>query len=51
MPKWAHLTINDIDFQRNYILRSTKIENGQIESLDDIDPEVSDTFNKFRNST
>jgi Fe-S cluster assembly protein SufB len=46
MPKWAHLKINDIDFNEIIYYAAPKSK-PQIESLDDIDPEVRDTFNRL----
>ncbi len=45
MPKWAHLRIPDIDFQAiSYYAAPVK---KQVESLDEVDPEILKTFNKL----
>ncbi|MCQ2350778.1 MAG: Fe-S cluster assembly protein SufB, partial [Paludibacteraceae bacterium] len=45
MPKWAHLRIPDIDFQAiSYYAAPLK---KQVNSLDEVDPEILKTFNKL----
>lgn len=45
MPKWAHLRIPDIDFQAiSYYAAPVK---KQVNSLDEVDPEILKTFNKL----
>ncbi|MCQ2369880.1 MAG: Fe-S cluster assembly protein SufB [Paludibacteraceae bacterium] len=45
MPKWAHLRIPDIDFQAiSYYAAPVK---KQVDSLDEVDPEILKTFNKL----
>ena len=45
-PKWAHLDIPDIDFQDiSYYAAPSKKEGPK--SLDEVDPELIDTFNKL----
>ncbi len=46
MPKWAHLTIPPIDYQAiSYYAAPRKKE--EPKSLDEVDPELLDTFNKL----
>jgi Fe-S cluster assembly protein SufB len=46
MPDWAHLKIPDIDFQ-DIIYYSTPKTLAAKKSLDEVDPELLDTFNKL----
>ena len=46
MPHWAHLDIPDIDFQAISYYAAPKTKNAP-KSLDEVDPEVLDTFNKL----
>lgn len=45
-PKWAHLDIPEIDFQAISYYAAPKTKEGP-KSLDDVDPELIDTFNKL----
>ena len=45
-PKWAHLDIPEIDFQDLSYYAAPKLKKGS-ESLDEVDPELLDTFNKL----
>lgn len=45
-PKWAHLDIPEIDFQSISYFAAPKAKEGP-KSLDDVDPELIDTFNKL----
>lgn len=45
-PKWAHLDIPDIDFQAISYYAAPKVKEGP-KSLNDVDPELLDTFNKL----
>ncbi len=45
-PDWAHLNIPDIDFQ-DIIYYSAPKQKPELDSLDDVDPELIDTFNKL----
>lgn len=45
-PEWAHLKIPDIDFQ-DIIYYSAPKTGPKYESLDEVDPELIDTFNKL----
>jgi len=45
-PKWAHLDIPEIDFQSISYYAAPKKKEGP-KSLDDVDPELIDTFNKL----
>lgn len=45
-PKWAHLDIPDIDFQAISYYAAPKIKENPA-SLNDVDPELLDTFNKL----
>ena len=45
-PCWAHLKIDPIDFQ-NIIYYAAPKKKKEISSLDDVDPELLATFNKF----
>ena len=50
MPAWAHLTIPEIDYQAiSYYADPTKKKEGP-KSMDEVDPELIKTFNKFRYS-
>lgn len=46
-PKWAHLDIPDIDFQSLSYYAAPKPKEDRSKSLDDIDPELLETFNKL----
>ncbi len=47
MPTWAHLEIDEIDYQAlSYYADPTKKKDGP-KSLDEVDPELLDTFNKL----
>ena len=47
MPKWAHLRIPEIDYQSiSYYADPTKKKDGP-KSLDEVDPEILNTFNKL----
>ncbi len=46
MPKWAHLDIPDIDFQ-DIIYYAAPKPKKELESLDEIDPELRETFEKL----
>ncbi|MCD4665608.1 MAG: Fe-S cluster assembly protein SufB, partial [Bacteroidales bacterium] len=45
-PDWAHLNIPPINYQ-DIIYYAAPKENPQLESLDEVDPELLDTFNKL----
>ncbi|MCK5847085.1 MAG: Fe-S cluster assembly protein SufB [Bacteroidales bacterium] len=45
-PDWAHLKISPIDFQE-IIFYSAPKKKKELESLDEVDPELLDTFNKL----
>ncbi len=45
-PKWAHLDIPEIDFQAISYYAAPKTKEGP-KSLDEVDPELIDTFNKL----
>lgn len=45
-PSWAHLNIPDIDFQ-DIIYYAAPKKKPELKSLDDVDPELIDTFNKL----
>ncbi|MCQ2228225.1 MAG: Fe-S cluster assembly protein SufB [Bacteroidales bacterium] len=46
MPTWAHLTIPEIDFQ-NIIYYAAPKQKKQLESLDEVDPAIRETFDKL----
>ncbi len=46
MPKWAHLKIKPIDFQEIVYYAAPK-KKKQLKSLDEVDDELLDTFNKL----
>jgi len=46
MPKWAHLVIPEIDYQ-DIIYYAAPKQKGSLESLDDVDPELRETFDKL----
>ncbi len=46
MPQWAHLDIPDIDFQ-DIIFYAAPKQKPTLESLDEVDPELLDTFNRL----
>ena len=45
-PQWAHLNIPPIDFQ-DVIYYAAPRQKPELESLDEVDPELLDTFNKL----
>lgn len=45
IPEWAHLTIPEIDFQSICYYAAPRVK--APESLDEVDPELLDTFNKL----
>ncbi len=45
LPKWGHLDIPEIDFQAISYYAAPQKKN--IQSLDEVDPEILDTFNKL----
>ncbi len=45
-PEWAHLDIRDIDFQSISYYSAPK-KKPELESLDEVDPQLIDTFNKL----
>ncbi len=45
-PNWAHLDIPPIDYQKIIFYAAPK-KKAQLESLDQVDPELLDTFNKL----
>jgi Fe-S cluster assembly protein SufB len=46
MPQWAHLTIPEIDFQ-DIIYYAAPKQKVNLNSLDEVDPELLDTFNRL----
>lgn len=46
VPKWAHLNIPEIDFQ-DIIYYAAPKKKKEYESIDEVDPELIDTFNKL----
>ncbi|MCF8380358.1 MAG: Fe-S cluster assembly protein SufB [Bacteroidales bacterium] len=46
MPTWPHLTIPEIDYQ-DIIYYAAPKQNAKYTSLDEVDPELIDTFNKL----
>ncbi|HOP03980.1 MAG TPA: Fe-S cluster assembly protein SufB [Tenuifilaceae bacterium] len=46
MPQWAHLNIPEIDFQ-DVIYYAAPKQKPTLNSLDEVDPELLDTFNKL----
>jgi Fe-S cluster assembly protein SufB len=46
MPKWAHLELPEINYQ-DIIYYSAPKQGAKYESLDEVDPELLDTFNKL----
>jgi Fe-S cluster assembly protein SufB len=46
MPEWAHLIIPKIDYQ-DIIYYSAPKQKAKLNSLDEVDPELIDTFNKL----
>ncbi|MFA6400472.1 MAG: Fe-S cluster assembly protein SufB [Salinivirgaceae bacterium] len=46
MPKWAHLKLPDINYQ-DIIFYSAPKQNAKYESLDQVDPDLLETFNKL----
>lgn len=45
-PDWAHLKIPEIDLQKIYFYAAPK-EKKELASMDEVDPELVDTFNKL----
>lgn len=46
MPQWAHLTIPDINYQ-DVIYYAAPKQKAKLNSLDEVDPELLDTFNRL----
>jgi Fe-S cluster assembly protein SufB len=46
MPKWAHLNLPEINYQ-DIIFYSAPKQNAKYESLDQVDPDLLETFNKL----
>jgi Fe-S cluster assembly protein SufB len=46
MPQWAHLTIPEIDYQ-DVIYYAAPKQKAKLNSLDEVDPELLDTFNRL----
>ncbi|MFC0875549.1 Fe-S cluster assembly protein SufB [Saccharicrinis sp. FJH2] len=46
MPEWAHLKIPSIDYQ-DIIYYAAPKQKAKLESLDDVDPDLLETFNKL----
>ncbi len=46
MPEWAHLTIPEINYQ-DIVYYAAPKQKARLNSLDEIDPELLDTFNKL----
>ncbi len=46
MPKWPHLKIPEINFQ-DIIFYAAPIQGAKYESIDEVDPELLETFNKL----
>ncbi len=46
MPQWAHLFIPEIDYQ-DIIYYAAPKQKAKLESLDEVDPELLDTFNRL----
>lgn len=46
MPKWAHLKFPEIDYQ-DIIYYSAPKQKAQLESMDDVDPDIRKTFDKL----
>jgi Fe-S cluster assembly protein SufB len=46
MPQWAHLTIPEIDYQ-DVIYYAAPKQKVKLDSLDEVDPELIDTFNRL----
>ncbi len=46
MPEWAHLKIPEIDYQ-DHIYYSAPVQRAKLNSLDEVDPELLETFNKL----
>lgn len=45
-PNWAHLKVPEIDFQDIYYYAAPK-KKKELQSMDEVDPELVDTFNKL----
>ena len=46
MPEWAHLTIPEIHYQ-DIIYYAAPVQDAKYQSMDEVDPELLDTFNKL----
>ena len=46
MPEWAHLKIPEINYQ-DQIYYSAPVQKAKLESLDEVDPQLLETFNKL----
>ena len=46
MPGWAHLKLPEINYQ-DIVYYAAPRQNAKLESLDEVDPELLDTFNKL----
>ncbi|MEZ4999368.1 MAG: Fe-S cluster assembly protein SufB, partial [Bacteroidales bacterium] len=46
MPEWAHLTIPEINYQ-DIVYYAAPVQKAKLASLDEVDPELLDTFNKL----
>jgi len=46
MPQWAHLTIPEINYQ-DIVYYAAPVQKANLSSLDEVDPELLDTFNKL----
>ena len=46
MPEWAHLNLPEIDFQ-DVIYYAAPVQKPKYESLDEVDPDLLETFNKL----
>jgi len=46
MPEWAHLKVPEIDYQ-DIIYYAAPKQEAKLDSLDDVDPELLETFNKL----
>jgi len=46
MPKWAHLELPEINYQDSIYYSAPK-QSAKLNSLDEVDPELLDTFNKL----
>ena len=46
-PKWANIHFPEIDFQNSYYYAAPKSDSDKPKSLDEIDPEILETYNKL----